>query len=218
MNSAVARGIALMVGAVFFFSLMDVMAKILSTRVGVIQTLWARYAVQSAIVAVLVWPKGWQVMRTRYPKLQAFRSALMLFATAFFFIAFRELPLPEVIAIIQIAPIFITLGAAVFLGERFGWRRTIAIAAALIGALIIIQPGSPSFSSWLILPLIGTLCYSAYALATRFVGSTTISRSTPTSASGRVRTSIRSIPSCRTRSTRASGWTRTSGPRWSTPG
>jgi drug/metabolite transporter (DMT)-like permease len=40
-----------------------------------------------------------------------------------------------------LAPIYVTLGAAVFLGEKLAARRVIAVVVALIGALIILRPG-----------------------------------------------------------------------------
>jgi drug/metabolite transporter (DMT)-like permease len=67
-------------------------------------------------------------------------------------------------------PVLITLGAALILGERFGPRRAAGVVVALIGALIIIRPGSDVFSPFAVLPFLAAIAYSGYALATRFVG------------------------------------------------
>jgi drug/metabolite transporter (DMT)-like permease len=67
-------------------------------------------------------------------------------------------------------PMLITLGAAMFLGEKLGIRRIAGIVAAMIGALIIIRPGSDVFSAAALFPLGAAVCYSAYALLTRRVG------------------------------------------------
>ena len=40
-----------------------------------------------------------------------------------------------------LSPVYVTIGAALFLGESFAMRRVLAVAAALIGALIILRPG-----------------------------------------------------------------------------
>jgi drug/metabolite transporter (DMT)-like permease len=45
------------------------------------------------------------------------------------------------VAISYAAPIFITIGAALFLGERLRFRRVAAIAASIIGVFIILRPG-----------------------------------------------------------------------------
>ena len=40
-----------------------------------------------------------------------------------------------------LSPIYVTLGAALFMGEKLPPRRLIAVIVALIGALIILRPG-----------------------------------------------------------------------------
>jgi len=88
----------------------------------------------------------------------------------FFFFSVANIGLTEATAIMNINPVIITLGAAVFLGEKIGLRRALGIGAALIGALIIIRPGSDVFSPFAVLPLIAAFAYSAYNITTRFVG------------------------------------------------
>lgn len=165
-------GMALMVLAVLSFSTMEVFVKTLAPVLDTVQILWARYLVQILAVTLIILPSFQSSIRTRHPWLQMFRSALVLTATAAFFIGYQRNSLVETNAIAQTAPIFITLGAAIFLGERFGLRRGISLVIGLIGALIVLQPGTPKFSVWLLFPLLGALGYSAYALATRYVGQT----------------------------------------------
>jgi len=93
-----------------------------------------------------------------------------MFGTVFFFFSVANIGLTEATAIMNINPVIITLGAAVFLGEKIGLRRAFGIGAALIGALIIIRPGSDVFSPFAVLPLIAAFAYSAYNITTRFVG------------------------------------------------
>ena len=70
----------------------------------------------------------------------------------------------------DISPVLITLGAVLFLGERIGIRRVIGIIGALIGAMIVIRPGSDVFSVYALFPLGAAICYSGYNIITRFVG------------------------------------------------
>ena len=164
------KGILLMIAAIFAFTVLDLCAKLLIERVGVMQTLWARYAGQSILVFLIILPKLKFTLRTSYPKLQILRSVFMLGATAFFFTGLSKLGLAEITAIMDISPVLITLGAALFLGERFGPRRAFGVLAALIGAMIIIRPGSGVLSLYALLPVAAALCYSGFALATRYVG------------------------------------------------
>ncbi|MFC6688005.1 DMT family transporter [Jhaorihella thermophila] len=164
------RAVLLMIGAIFCFTLMDASVKALAPRVGVLPALWARYAGQMMLVLVLVAPRLRTVARTRYPGLQFARSVLLMTATAFFFLSLSLIPITDAAALMSVNPVFITLGAALFLGEALGPRRLIGIAVALVGAMIVIRPGSEVFSLPALLPLAAAASYSGYALITRRVG------------------------------------------------
>ena len=168
--SAKTLPILLMIGAVFCFASMDATAKYLMKEIGPAQTIWARYTVQALLVTVLILPKISIYGKTKYPKLQFLRSVALMMATTLFFFAFSKLGLAEASAIFNISPVLITLGAFLFLREQIGPRRVIGIMVSLLGALIIIRPGSGVFTIYAILPLGAAIFYSTYSLATRFVG------------------------------------------------
>ncbi|MGI9397820.1 MAG: DMT family transporter [Paracoccaceae bacterium] len=162
--------ILLMIGAIFCFASMDATAKYLMKEIGPAQTIWARYTVQAILVAVLILPKINIYGKTKYPKLQFLRSVALMMATTLFFFAFSKLGLAEASAIFNISPVLITLGAFLFLREQIGPRRVIGIFLSLLGALIIIRPGSGVFTIYALLPLGAAIFYSTYSLVTRFVG------------------------------------------------
>lgn len=62
-------------------------------------------------------------------------------AVILWFFAMTQIPIAEVTAMNYMAPIYVTLGAALFLGERLAARRIAAIGVALLGAFIILRPG-----------------------------------------------------------------------------
>lgn len=165
-----ATGILLYVFAIMTMSVMDLIAKALSTEVPVIQVVWARYAGQTVLVTLIVLPRIRQVVRTRYPALHLLRSLFLLGGTSMFFLAISRMGLAEATAIMDINPLLITLGAALFLGEKIGVRRAFGILAALVGALIVIRPGSAVFSVAALFPLVAAVCYAGFALITRRVG------------------------------------------------
>ena len=160
-------GITLVLGAIFLFTAMDALAKHLSASYPPLLVVWARYAGQMVLVLVLLAPRLGRVMRTRHPVLQTLRSALQFGATAMFFLALPHIGLAEATAIMDINPVLITLGAALFLGERIGPHRAAGIGVALVGALIVIRPGAGVFSPWALLPFAGAFCYAGFALMTR---------------------------------------------------
>jgi len=165
-----ATGMLLYILAIMTMSVMDLMAKILSEQLPVMQVVWARYAGQTALVTLFLLPRLGTVVRTRYPWLHFLRSLFLLLATTAFFFAISRMGLAEATAIIDVNPVLITLLAALFLGEKFGPRRALGIGAALIGALIIIRPGSAVFSATALLPFAAAICFASFAVTTRFLG------------------------------------------------
>ncbi len=168
-STAARHGIALMIAAIFMFSLMDVAAKAISQRADTVMALWARYAGQMLIVTLIALPRLRSVVQTRYPGLQFARSLLLLMASSFAFFGIARIELGEATAVMATNPVLITLGAALFLGERLGWRRIIGVGAALCGAMIIIRPGSEVFSVDALLPFGAAVCFAAFTLLTRRV-------------------------------------------------
>ena len=59
--------------------------------------------------------------------------------------AISQMPLATVTVIFFTAPLFVTMFAVPFLGERVGWRRWCATGVGFLGALIVLQPGSGQF-------------------------------------------------------------------------
>lgn len=161
------QGILLLLLAIFTFTLMDATGKYLSVRYHPMQVVWARFTVNFLIVALIFAPRLRRVLVTRRPVVQLFRGLTQLGSILLFFTALQFIGLAEATAIMDINPVLITLGAALFLGESIGIRRILGILAALCGALIIIRPGAGVFQPAAILPLLGACTYAAGAILTR---------------------------------------------------
>lgn len=161
------RGILLLLMAIFLFTLMDATGKYLAGRYHPAQVVWARFVINLAIVAIVLAPRLPGVLVTKKPVVQLFRGVTQLASIGLFFTALQFVGLAEATAIMDINPVLITLGAAIFLGESIGIRRALGIAAALCGALIIIRPGAGVFQPAAVLPLIAAFTYAAGAILTR---------------------------------------------------
>ena len=74
-------------------------------------------------------------------RLLILRGALHVLAVVLWFFAMARITVAEVTAIGFLNPIVVTLGAALLMGERLSWRRLLAIAVALLGAMIVLRPG-----------------------------------------------------------------------------
>ena len=71
--------------------------------------------------------------------------------------------------IIQAMPLLVTMGAAIFLGEKVGWRRWSAIFVGLFGVMLVMEPWSAEFSPYTLLAFIGVIGLSARDLVTRVI-------------------------------------------------
>ncbi|NQV57612.1 MAG: DMT family transporter [Rhodospirillales bacterium] len=84
---------------------------------------------------------GFGPMRTKKFHLHVARSFINVASLSTWYIALSLTPLGDASALALIGPLFVTLGAAVFLGEAMRVRRWVAIGVGIIGAVIIIRPG-----------------------------------------------------------------------------
>lgn len=169
--TATSRGILFLASAIFCFTAMDALAKHLVGLYPTIEVVWARNVGQLIFVLAYLGPRLKQAVKTRLPGWHFLRSLTQLGATAFFFVSLNYIGLAEATALADINPILITLGAALFLGERMTAARIVGVVVAAIGALIVIRPGMGVFSEAAFLPLICAVSYAANMLLTRHVGS-----------------------------------------------
>lgn len=164
------KGILLMLLAVLLFTAMDALAKGLVARYPTPQVIWARFAGQFLLVVLILNRRLPVFARTRFPMQHLFRSLAQLGATGFFFLSLNHIGLAEATALTDINPVLITLGAALFLGEKLGPRRIAGVVFAMIGAMIVIRPGASVFTPAALLPLCCAVSYAAAAILTRKVG------------------------------------------------
>ena len=163
------KGICLILVTLALFTSMDSVAKHLVQNYPPIQVIWARYLSQTVVSFILLSPVLYRILRTKNFKLQILRSALLFTATICFFTSLKTLKLADVNAIFQVSPIFVTILSVLVLKETVGHRRWLGVAFGLIGALLIIGPGTGVFSYAVILPIISALSYAAYVISTRYL-------------------------------------------------
>ena len=97
------------------------------------------------------------------------RTLCALFGALFFVLAIALTPLSSASAIIQVMPLLVTIGAAIFFKEKVGWRRWTAVFVGFIGVLLILRPGFGSFMPASIFALLGATFLAGRDLATRAI-------------------------------------------------
>ena len=162
------QGILFMVAGTMIAPGMDAIAKFLGESLSPLLITWGRFTVQSILLATaLVVAGGFSALRSNRPYIHLLRGVLLATATLCFFWALNHMPLAECIAVFFVQPMILTVLSAVFLGETIGWHRRIAVVAGFIGALIIIRPGTSSFTLYYLLPLLAAVFYASYLTVTR---------------------------------------------------
>ncbi|MBT3305642.1 MAG: DMT family transporter [Alphaproteobacteria bacterium] len=84
---------------------------------------------------------GWAPLRTKRLGLMTLRGVLNIVCMLAFFYALSITPLAEVTALVFTAPIFATILAVFFFGERAGLKRWAAIGFGFFGAMVVLRPG-----------------------------------------------------------------------------
>lgn len=135
------RGILWMVVTGLLFVCMTAIVKHVGSDVPATQSAFLRFALGLPFVIPQLWPLRRRGLSGSQARLFAARGVVHTLGVALWFFAMTRIPLAEVTAMNYLNPIYVTLGAALFLGERFEWRRLVAVAAALAGALVILRPG-----------------------------------------------------------------------------
>ena len=97
------------------------------------------------------------------------RTIADLFGALSFTSAMVLIPMSLLASILQATPLFVTLGAAILLGEKVGWRRWSAIFIGFLGVIIILQPGYGSFQLASLLGLAAVLCLALRDVVTRYM-------------------------------------------------
>lgn len=150
------RGAVYMMLSMAGFVLNDTLMKSLSDDLPMFQAIFLRGAFATLLIGLLAWHR--RVLWYRPPraafKFMSLRVIGELGATVFFITALFNMPIANATAILQVSPLAVTLGAALFLGEAVGWRRYSAIIVGFLGVMLIVRPGSDGFT-----------IYSVYALA-----------------------------------------------------
>ena len=163
------RGALLMMAAMASFTVNDALMKTLAGVIPLFQLLFLRGLLTSTFNGVWAWRAG--AMHLRIPKRDkqflALRVVGEIGAAYFFLTALFNMPLANVTSILQSVPLTVSLAAALFFGERIGWRRLSAILLGFVGVLLIVRPGAEGFTVYSIYVLIAVLFVTLRDLSTR---------------------------------------------------
>ncbi|MGB2107747.1 MAG: DMT family transporter [Candidatus Puniceispirillum sp.] len=163
------RGAALMTLGVFCFTANDTMMKFLFGEIPLFQAVLLRGLLSLPLIAYMAHTRAQLFIRASRHDMSIvlIRAGAEIAATTCFLTALANMPLANIIAILQTLPLSVTMVAALFLGEPVGWRRWSAIMVGFIGVLIIIRPGTDGFSLYSLWGLAAVACVTVRDIVTR---------------------------------------------------
>ena len=172
MQNNVLFGITLMVITTFMFSSMDGVSRYLAEKNNVFTLVTMRYwfiAFVMMVTCFFIKNRISDILNTKQPYIQFSRGVILSLNNCLVVYTFTLLGLVETHAIIACYPLIVAGLSVPFLGERFGWRRWMAIFTGFIGVIIILRPNTNVITEGSIFAIVGAIMFAVYLILTRYV-------------------------------------------------
>ncbi len=163
-----AAGLVCLVTALFAVS--DTILKHLFERVPVGQVMGLRGVLICVLLLLAL-----LIRRRRFVPEHAFspvslaRAAIEIALSLSFFLSLRIMPLADATVLLFAAPIIMTLMATLFLGEKVGAPRWIAVLTGFLGVLLVAGPTNRALGTEALLPLLAATLVAIRDVITRYV-------------------------------------------------
>ncbi len=172
--TAISRGIVALILGIAIFSIQDVILKLLSGDYPLHQAMVLRSLTALPFHVAIVWWFDGRLSTITTPgwwKMLA-RGLLNFVAYTAYYLGLAYVPMADAVALFFTSPLFITLAAVLFLGERVRLVTAVALAAGFGGVLMVVKPGGEGFDLAAFLPIIGALGYAISMVVARPLGRT----------------------------------------------
>lgn len=145
-NRPVAGAIWMLITGLMFVAVTAIV-KYVGSELPAAQAAFLRYLLGLVFVIPMIGAIVRAKLTPRALKIFCFRGGIHTLGVTLWFYAMTQISIAEVTAMNYLSPVYVTLGAAVFLGEKLAFRRMMAVAVALVGAMVILRPGFRELSS-----------------------------------------------------------------------
>lgn len=167
------RGILWVAISGLLFAVLNVFTLIPAQHLNSYTMAFCRYAFGAMFLLPLVFRYGInRSFHTQRAGLHIFRGAIHTAGMMLWFVGLPLITLAELTALGFTGPIFVTIGAALFLGEDVRLRRWAAVLIGFGGAMIIIRPGFGEIGLGAICVLISTPIFAASNLISKALART----------------------------------------------
>jgi len=153
------------------FVLFDILNKKLTGSYHVSQIIFINSI--SALIPIFFFTqlrKGWVKLKKASFIVHFFRAGFMFLAMLAFITSLGHLTLVVIYSVAFTAPLILTIGANLFLGEKVGWRRYSAIIVGFIGVVISLDPLNEPLNEYVFLAFLAPFFVSIAWLIVRKYG------------------------------------------------
>ena len=148
------------------FICVTALVKYMGPRLPAAEAAFLRYAIGLLFLLPVLGTLRSAHLNRRQWSLFGLRGLLHALGVILWFYAMTRIPIAEVTAMNYLAPIYVTIGAALFLGEKLATRRIFAVCMGLAGAAIILRPGFRDVSTGHLAMLVAAAVFGgSYLLA-----------------------------------------------------
>lgn len=158
------RAAMLMLASTLAFGLMVIAIRLASARLSTVEIAFFRNLFGLLFLLPMLLRPGRPLPRTAQLPRYLLRTAIGLVSMLAGFWAIGHLPLSQAIALSYSTPLFVTLAAAFWLGERVRLRRWMAVACGFVGVLLIVRPGAATFSAGTLVALLAAVMSALVAI------------------------------------------------------
>jgi drug/metabolite transporter (DMT)-like permease len=150
------RGILMMLAATASFVVTDTLCKLaMNNGMQPMQALFLRNLFATLFCLGAIFQLGLQNQwRGMFKPVVAGRSTVEFLGVVLFFVCLSRMPIAELTAILQIAPLMVLLAAALIYREQIGPIRVVFILVGFAGAIMVANPGQGGFSLFALLGLV----------------------------------------------------------------
>lgn len=153
------------------FVAVTALVKYIGPNLPAAQSAFLRYVLGLVFLIPMIKPILAAHLTGRQIKLFAVRGVVHTIAVILWFFAMVRIPIADVTAMNYLSPVYVTIGAALFLGEKLPPRRLVAVIVALIGTMIILRPGIKAIEPGHIAMLFTAIMFAAgYLVAKQLSG------------------------------------------------
>ena len=151
----------------FLFIMVTALVKYMGPRLPAAEAAFLRYAIGLVFLIPIFGSLKASHLTRRQWSLFGVRGLCHAGGVILWFYAMTRIPIAEVTAMNYLAPIYVTIGAALFLGEKLAMRRIVAVLMGLLGTAIILRPGFREVSSGHIAMLIAAVVFAGSYLTAK---------------------------------------------------